>query len=98
MPADSVRDYYGEKIALYFCFLEEYTNNLFVIGLIGLGVFLVQLLAGEASVLQVVFNILFGMIKNIWSSYFLYGWRRREKFLSTRWGTLGGSIKSLSDE
>ena len=40
IPDQAIRDYYGEKIAIYFVFLSYYTKNLFLIGIIGLSIFI----------------------------------------------------------
>jgi hypothetical protein len=40
VPVKAIRDYYGEKIALYFMFLGFYTRNLFFMGIIGFFVYL----------------------------------------------------------
>jgi hypothetical protein len=37
-PIQMIRDYYGEKIAFYFAWLEHYTFWLFLSGFVGLGV------------------------------------------------------------
>lgn len=42
-PLDEIRDYFGEKIALYFAFLGHYTKWLSVAGIFGLGIFFHQL-------------------------------------------------------
>lgn len=36
VPSDEVREYYGEKIALYFTFLGHYTKSLLIPGIVGL--------------------------------------------------------------
>ena len=38
MPSSEIRDYYGEKIALYFSYIGHYTGSLLIPGFIGLGV------------------------------------------------------------
>lgn len=38
MPEEAIRNYYGEKIALYFIFLGYYTKMLLPLGILGLGV------------------------------------------------------------
>jgi hypothetical protein len=43
IPTEQIRDYYGEKIALYFTFLGYYTEMLLPIGIAGLIVSIIQL-------------------------------------------------------
>ena len=47
-PIDRVREYFGEKIALYFSFIGFYTTRLWIPAFIGIGVYILQ------SVLRVV--------------------------------------------
>ncbi|EHA99487.1 Anoctamin-5 [Heterocephalus glaber] len=44
-PLDLIRDYYGEKIAIYFVFLGFYTEMLFIAALVGLACFIYGLLS-----------------------------------------------------
>lgn len=36
IPIDTIRDYYGEKIAMFFDFLSFYTKNLWYMAIIGI--------------------------------------------------------------
>ena len=38
-PIDEVRDYFGERIALYFCFLGHYTSGLYPLALAGIATY-----------------------------------------------------------
>lgn len=42
VPETEIRNYYGEKVALYFTFLGYYTKELMLMGIAGLAVFIVQ--------------------------------------------------------
>ena len=44
-PLDDIRDYFGEKIAFYFAFLGHYTKWLSVAAIIGLAIFIHQLVS-----------------------------------------------------
>ena len=46
MPMDEIRDYFGEKISLYFGYLGFYTRMLVLPALVGTFVALVQLIQG----------------------------------------------------
>ena len=49
-PLDTVRDYYGVKIALYFAWLGFYTNLLFPPAVVGIIVFAYGLLSRDLDV------------------------------------------------
>ncbi|KAM6174038.1 anoctamin-5 [Erethizon dorsatum] len=48
-PLDLIRDYYGEKIAIYFVFLGFYTEMLFIAALVGLACFIYGLLSMDSN-------------------------------------------------
>ncbi|ELW67377.1 Anoctamin-5 [Tupaia chinensis] len=48
-PLDLIKDYYGEKIGIYFVFLGFYTEMLFVAAVVGLACFIYGLLSMESS-------------------------------------------------
>ncbi|KAL4457094.1 hypothetical protein ABPG74_014732 [Tetrahymena malaccensis] len=89
IPFQQIRDYYGEKVALYFSFLGFYTNSLLIIGIIGLIIFIIQQLyvfqdPANANYL----NIAFGCLKIAWTSRTLYNWKRQEKLIASKYGQL----------
>ena len=47
VPVGAIRNYFGEKIALYFDFLSYYCSQLSYMGIIGLPVFVIHLIADE---------------------------------------------------
>lgn len=83
-PLDAVRDYFGEKVAMYFAFLSNYTSMLLVPAIVGLIVFLVSLSTGRT---ESAFNTWFGFVLAVWITVFLEFWKRKSNVLSFRWGT-----------
>jgi hypothetical protein len=83
-PLDDIKDYFGEKIGLYFCFVGHYTTWLIGPAIVGLTFQLVVWGTGNFShpVLP-FFCVLIGM----WSVCMLEGWKREENFIKLRWGT-----------
>ena len=49
-PLDHIRDYFGEKIAIYFAWLGFYTGWLLPAAMVGLGVFLYGLFTLDHNV------------------------------------------------
>jgi hypothetical protein len=68
VPTAEIREYFGEKVALYFTFLSFYTKNLLFIGLLGFATWVVQYVYEDDSSEDVYFSMLFGYIKNLWTS------------------------------
>jgi anoctamin-10 len=85
-PSTSIRDYYGEKIALYFSYLSFYTLFLIPVGIIGIPAFIMQVLYDDYEDESDISNTIFTGVMVIWSIIFYEMWKRREAYLSTVWG------------
>jgi hypothetical protein len=85
-PYDEIRDYFGEKIALYFKFLGHYTTWLIIPALIGLACQLVVIGTGDFSHPILPF---FALLIAVWAVLMLEFWKREEKFTALQWGMLG---------
>ncbi|KAM6159817.1 anoctamin-10 isoform 2-T4 [Erethizon dorsatum] len=80
-PIDSIRDYFGEMIALYFGFLEYFTFALIPMAVIGLPYYLFVWEDYDKYVIFASFNL-------IWSTVILEVWKRGCADMTYRWGTL----------
>ena len=87
IPLSKVRNYYGEKIALYFEFLRYYQTSLLLPGLVGLIVFVIQRVFDEHSPQVLALNAFYSVFMTIWATIYLEGWKRKEAGLSISWGT-----------
>ena len=84
-PLDSIEEYYGEKIAFYFAWLQHCSFHLTYLSIAGLIVFICQVTSGNWDhPLRPVFS----MFVMIWSFVVMATWRRRSNFLAHQWGTL----------
>ncbi len=79
-PIESIREYFGIKIAFYFAWLGHYTTALFIPAAFGLLVWL----CGDDSNLGFVGFAFFNVI---WSTLYLESWKRRSAELAYTWGT-----------
>lgn len=86
-PLDSIRDYFGETIALYFGFLGFYSMSLVP------PVLLVVIFALSGAHEQTK-NTVFAILNLIWATVFLEAWKRRCAEISFSWGTLTSGIES----
>lgn len=85
-PLDQVQEYFGEKIAFYFAFLELYTRWLVLPSIAGIGLFAIQI---YNSSLDQPLAPYYAIFMAIWASLFLIAWKRRAHVLAYRWGVLG---------
>lgn len=87
IPLSKIRNYYGEKIALYFEFLRYFQCNLVIPALIGISTFIIQCLYDQHSLQVLSLNIFYSTFMIIWATIYLENWRRKESSLSILWGT-----------
>eukprot|EP01006_Ploeotia_vitrea_P036922 TRINITY_DN66072_c6_g6_i1.p1 TRINITY_DN66072_c6_g6~~TRINITY_DN66072_c6_g6_i1.p1 ORF type:complete len:895 (+),score=502.91 TRINITY_DN66072_c6_g6_i1:67-2751(+) len=80
-----VRDYMGEKIALYFAFLHFYTTWLVVLAVFGTMLWLSQISRSSADNAAVP---LYCLLVSLWSVTFLEFWQRRNAQLAHEWDML----------
>jgi len=82
-PLHLLRRYFGEKIALYFAFLQHYLKWLMFPALLGLAVFIIVVTTDKkiSEDAQSVFSVFI----TIWATLFSKFWERRSAVLSHRW-------------
>ena len=84
-PLDSIEEYFGEKVAFYFAWLQHTASHLVFLTVIGLVVFVCQVTSGNWDHPLRPF---FSLVVMIWTFVVLTNWRKRANFLAHRWGTL----------
>lgn len=86
IPLSKIRNYFGEKIGLYFEFLRFYQISLLVPSIIGLVVFIIQKSLDEENKAVLALNIVYSVAMTIWAVVYLESWKRNEASLSIAWG------------
>ena len=89
-----IREYYGERVALYFAFLEHYKGSLFFIAFVGLIVqfwqvaerYIPGLTSKETGIPEDLGSLIFSAVIAVWGTLFLEHWKRKEATLNTQWG------------
>lgn len=82
-PVEEIRDYFGEKIALYNVFLGHYSWWLIIPSFIGLAFQLVVWATLRFSHPVLPF---YSLVITVWSVVMLEHWKRREAKTALRWG------------
>lgn len=84
---DDVKDYFGEKIGLYFLFLGHYCSWLAPVAVLGVAAWVnVAADGNDPNALLIPY---FGAIMALWSTLLLEYWKRKEKHTAMRWGMIG---------
>ncbi len=78
---DAIRFKFGEKIAFYFAFLQNYFNFLLFPAAFGFGAWL---LIGQ-------FSWVYAIVNCLWSVIFFEYWKKKEVDLAVQWGVHGVS-------
>lgn len=84
---DIVKDYFGEKIGMFFLWLGHYTTWLLPAAIIGFFAWIN--VASDDNNPSAAVMPYFATFIAIWSTLFLEYWKRKEKTAAMRWGTVG---------
>ena len=84
-PLRQIRNYFGEKVALYFAWLEFYTRSLRIPALLGMVTFAAEVTGHNYKTAVVLYAIFICF----WATGFAELWNRKNAFLNLWWGTTG---------
>jgi hypothetical protein len=94
-PLKDVRNYFGEKIALYFAWLGHYTTWLWCPGLLGLYVYCQAIAFANSQVPPVapsfdsLWSVPYALFIALWSTVYLEYWKRTQASCAYNWDTQG---------
>lgn len=88
LPIDPIRDYFGEKIALYFSFITYYGKSKLFMAIVGLICYILQqIFLSRSMVLSYKWTTLvYGVFVLFWSIFFSEYWKRREALFALKYG------------
>jgi anoctamin-10/anoctamin-7 len=86
-PFDKIKNYFGEKIGLYFLWLGTYTAWLIPAAIVGFFIWIN--VAAEANNPNAPAIPYFCGFMGLWSALFLENWKRTEKTTAMKWGMVG---------
>ena len=88
-PLELVREYFGEKLALFFTWMGYYCTMLWIPALIGLYITIQDYNFYRDSLhLSNPYNVVFAIVIAIWSNMFSQLWKNLESSLKYKWDTL----------
>jgi len=82
-PLDLVRDYFGEKIAFYFGWMEHYSRYIFFLSAAAIIVVFTE--AGGTTDASSYASLFYCLIVAIWTTLFQEGWKRKNAVLAHVW-------------
>jgi anoctamin-10/anoctamin-7 len=83
-PEDEIKDYFGEKIGLYFVWLGHYTKWLISASFVGFIIWMAISADGDDPDSPSI--PYFTVFMAIWATLYLESWKRTEKQTACRWG------------
>ncbi|DAZ96612.1 TPA: hypothetical protein N0F65_000178 [Lagenidium giganteum] len=89
-PLHDIKDYFGEKIGLYFAWLGHYTTWLIAPSIVGVLLFVDVIVLKSADATLVPY---FGLFMALWSTFYYEYWKRYNSVLALEWG-----MTSFEDE
>lgn len=85
-PEDDIKDYFGEKIGLYFVWLGHYTKWLISASFVGFIIWMAISADGDDPDSPSI--PYFTVFMAIWATLYLESWKRTEKETACRWGMI----------
>lgn len=94
---DKVRNYFGERIAMYFLFMAHFNTWLVLPAFLGPVKWLLDwcsrnlfpMLIHHGEYAQKYLLIAFALLMGTWATFFIHVWRMKAATFALRWGTLG---------
>lgn len=85
LPLYHMKEYFGEKITMYFCFMEHFVTFLTLPAAVGLPL---QIAVWATNDYSAPFLPFFSFAIALWAVCALEFWKRREKTIALEWGTI----------
>ncbi|CAD8182922.1 unnamed protein product [Paramecium pentaurelia] len=99
VPTKQIREYYGEKLAIYFHFVGYNASMLFPIGILGLTISIIQFIVSDTKTpLYVYLYIIFGFIQIQWSNLIHDMWQTKEKVFAMQFGQFNQSGEDTTQQ
>lgn len=77
IPIDSIRDYFGEKLSLYFKFVQFFVFHLSYLSVIGVTIQIIKVVYADVMT-HFYLNTIFATLIIVWSTLFVEFWKRQQ--------------------
>jgi len=84
-PFVRIKDYYGEKVGLYFVFLGHYTTAVIIAAVVGFAFYIVTIVQDPNSPAIPGFCV----FMSLWATFFIEFWKRKQSRYAMMWGMVG---------
>lgn len=85
-PLDDIKEYFGEKLGLYYAFVGHYTLYLVYPSLLAIPFQILVFLSGNYTAGYIPF---FSGFLAVWSIMMLQFWKQKQRYYAMRWGMIG---------
>jgi len=88
-PLEIVREYFGQKIALFYTWFGFYCTMLWIPGLTGGALFITQIISfTETGSLENPYVLVYAIVMSLWANAFCCLWKQLENTRKYQWDTL----------
>jgi hypothetical protein len=84
LRTNTIAEYWGSGVGMYFAWLSFYTKALLPLGAVGAIFFLVSMFVEDAPLMPI-----FSVFVALWSTLYIELWKRQNSKVAYRWGVLG---------
>ena len=94
-PLNFIREYYGAKFGFYFAWLVHYTGMLILPSIVGIIIFIAQIVTAYTSredeidtfldAFNSPLNSFYAIFVILWTTYFVESWKRKENKIADMW-------------
>ncbi|KAJ8600213.1 hypothetical protein CTAYLR_001924 [Chrysophaeum taylorii] len=85
-PFNRIKDYFGEKIAMYFLFLGHYTTAVMVAAAVGTVFYFITVIQANPNSPAIP---VFCVFMALWATLFVEFWKRKQSRFAMMWGMVG---------
>lgn len=90
---NSMTDYFGQNVSIYFLFMQFYTKWLIVPAIFGI-VRQFLIMFDEEEFMTAELDTIYSIMIIIWATLFVKYWRRKSNDICMRWGSAGTQFKA----
>ena len=90
----TIKNYYGEKVGLYYAWMSYYTAWLMIPAIGGLALTIYQIVIADVDT---IFTTLYALLVSIWVTIFIERWKRKSAEISLKWGVSHLLLQTTSE-